>query len=72
MKLSLKPGMDWFKNIIFVAAYNDGYVNFESAKLLYENKNMQNKIIEEMAKNIYSRINPNTVVKLTFYQPNLG
>lgn len=64
--------MGWFKNIVLVAAYHDGYVNYESAKILYENKSIQNKAIEEMAKNIYAQIKADHVVKLSFYQPHLG
>ena len=53
MKLSQMKGLNWFKNVGLVAAYNDGYVNYESAKILYENKTTKNKIFKEMAENIY-------------------
>ena len=41
--------MNWFKNIILVAAYNDGYVNYESAKMLYDIKYSNNKTYLQMA-----------------------
>lgn len=72
MRLSQQEGLSWFRNLVLVSSYNDGYVNYESAKIIYENQSQPNKMFEEMAKNIYRGIDPEKVVKLTFYQPNMG
>lgn len=53
MKLSQQVGLGWFKNVVLVTSFNDGYVNYESAKIIYDNLSQPNKMCEEMAKNIY-------------------
>ena len=49
VKLSQRVGMNLFKNVILVAAYNDGYVNYDSAKILYDKNPNSNKILLQMA-----------------------
>ena len=63
--------MGWFKNIILIAAFNDGYVNYESAKILLGNKYLKNNTSREMAMNIYKNIKSDRLIKIGYYIPNL-
>mmetsp|Transcript_10566 Transcript_10566/g.10577 ORF Transcript_10566/g.10577 Transcript_10566/m.10577 type:complete len:130 (-) Transcript_10566:27-416(-) len=59
-KLSLEPGLEWFKHIALVSSFQDSYAPFESARIEVGPKaaNDQSKgaFYIEMANNILSKI----------------
>lgn len=63
--------MGWFKNIILIAALNDGYVNHESAKILLGNKYLKDSVSRDMALNIYKNIKSDRLIKIGYYVPKL-
>ena len=72
IKLSQKDGLGWFKNVILMYAFNDGYVNFESAKILFKNPYTKKQRNIEMAKNIYESLNASSLIKMGFYCPKVN
>ncbi len=72
LKLSASEGLGWFKNIILVANYDDGYTPYESAKILYNSRNKSKAINGTLAKNIYERLNARNIVKICVHIPNLA
>lgn len=71
VKLSKREGLEWFKYVIFVAAYNDGYVPPASSKVLYSYRKNNNSIFIEMAKNIYEAIQAKRIIKIGIYVPDV-
>ena len=68
-KLSRMDGLNWFKNIIFASSKQDGYVNYESARVqmseALEHSGKNGKICIEMIKNIFKRIPIVTITRLS-------
>lgn len=71
VKLSKTEGLEWFKYIILVAAYNDGYVPVESSKILYSYQKNKNSIFMEMARNIYESIEAKRIIKIGVFVPDV-
>lgn len=72
LKLSTNDGMGWFKNVILIANYDDGYTPYESAKILYNSRNKSKPVTTALAKNIYERLNARNIVKICVHIPNLA
>lgn len=68
-RLSMMEGLNWFQNIIFASSKQDGYVNYESARIqLSDNLHKageDGRIYIEMIKNIFKKINIITVTRLS-------
>lgn len=71
VKLSKAEGLGWFKYIVFIAAFNDGYVPYDSSKVLFSFQKNQNSIFMEMAKNIYESLNARRVIKIGIHVPDV-
>lgn len=54
MKLSSNSYIGVFKYVILISAYNDGFVNYESSKIIFD-KNMKEPH-NQMAKNIFNNL----------------
>ncbi len=54
--LSERKELSWFKNLILIYAYNDGFVNFESSKILFYSPYRKKEVNLEMANNMYNNI----------------
>ena len=72
LRLSACEGMGWFKNVVLIANYDDGYTPYESAKILYNSRNKSKPITTTLAKNIYERLNARNIVKICVHIPNLA
>ena len=71
-KLSEKQSFEFFENVILVSAFNDGYVNYQSAKILFDCPFQNQKVCEKMARNIYGRLDECNFVKIGMFVPNLN
>lgn len=67
--LSRADGLNWFLNIVLIGVQEDGYVPFESSQLLINWKNSNGNLTQEMAGNIYSRLDVKNLVKLKLHLP---
>jgi Putative serine esterase (DUF676)/Protein FAM135 len=59
VKLSLLPGLEWFKHIAFVSSYQDSYAPFESARVEVGQdaaSDTKGQLYLKMANNLLSRI----------------
>jgi hypothetical protein len=72
LKLSESEGLGWFKNIILIANYDDGYTPYESAKILYNSRSKPKPVVPAMAKNIYERLDAQNIIKICVHIPNLA
>ena len=72
VKLSEKEGFDFFENVILISAFNDGYVNFQSAKIIFDNPFRDKKLNAKMVKNIYEKLKCSNVIKIGTFVPNLN
>ena len=68
-KLSEAEGLNWFRNIIFVSSKQDGYVNYESARIqISENllkAGRSGQVCAAMIKNMLSRLSVPSITRLS-------
>ena len=59
-KLSKKPGLEWFKNILLASSFQDGYAPFDSARIQICSKakkdTAKGNIYIQMAKNLLNKL----------------
>lgn len=72
LHLSQYNGLIWFKNIVLVASYDDGYTPYESAKILRSYKPKSRADCNKMATNIYEKMNAENIVKICMHIPRVS
>ena len=71
LKLSSKEGLNWFKNVVLIGNYDDGYVPINSAKIYIEPDLSPKDIIRMMAENLGQTLKQTNVTKMMVYTPNV-
>lgn len=72
LKLSSYEGLGWFKNIVLVADYDDGYTPYESAKVLHSYKPKSRSMFSAICTNIYENVNAENLVKICVHIPHVS
>lgn len=72
LALSRMDGLGWFKNVVFAAVHEDGYVAFESSLIHTNWKSNPSTTAIEIAKNIISQLNPENLIKLKVHVPGIA
>ena len=72
VELSRKKNLRYFENVILIYAYYDGYVNYESGKVLFDNPLVKKEINREMVRNFYRNMDFSNLVKIGFFVPNVN
>ena len=72
LNLSKIEEISFFKNVIFVANYEDGYVRPESAKILNKFNSKNNNLSANMSRDIYSNIKATNICKVGVLIPDLA
>lgn len=72
LALSRMEGLGWFKNVIFAAVHEDGYVAFESSLIHTNWRNSPSATAVEIAKNIIKQLNPENLIKLKVHVPGIA
>lgn len=72
IELSRREGFEWFDSVVLIASYNDGYVPYESSKILFSFQKSDKRHFLEMAKNIYKRFKGTRIVKLGLFAPDVN